>query len=136
VGRSARLRTGFNLGGEAAEADGLLDEAFIESSDYRVIASKTDHKCFLVGRTGAGKSAVLQRVEEMNPDHVIRINPENLSLPYITNLQAIRYLDSLAINLDTFWQTLWRHVLLVEILRHRYNVSGPVAKGNVLRRTK
>jgi energy-coupling factor transporter ATP-binding protein EcfA2 len=132
MAKSGRLRTGFNLGGEAAEADGLLDEAFIESNDYRVIASKDEHKCFLVGRTGAGKSAVLQRVEELYPHHVIRINPENLSLPYITNLQAIRYLDSLEINLDTFWQTLWRHVLLVEILKHRYNVDSQVAKSNVL----
>lgn len=132
MAKNGRLRSGFNLGGEAAEADGLLDEAFIESDDFRIIASKTEHKCFLVGRTGAGKSAVLQRIEEINPDHVIRINPENLSLPYITNLQAIRYLDSLEINLDTFWQTLWRHVLLVEILKHRYNVDGQIAKTNVL----
>jgi len=63
---------------------------------------------------------------------VIRISPENLSLPYITNLQAIRYLDSLEVNLDTFWNTLWKHVLLVEIIRHRYGVSTPDAKKNVL----
>lgn len=63
---------------------------------------------------------------------MIRISPENLSLPYITNLQAIRYLDSLEVNLDTFWNTLWKHVLLVEIIRHRYGVSTPDAKKNVL----
>lgn len=131
-----KLKSAFNLGGEAAEADHLLDEAFYESSDFAVIESKQDHRCIVVGRTGAGKSAALQRLEEINPDHVIRINPENLSLPYITNLQAIRFLDSLEINLDTFWHTLWRHVLIVEILRHRYDVTSLESRNNVLRTLK
>jgi len=131
--KRARLRSQFTLGGEAAEADSLLEAAFFESSDYQVVESRSDHRCFIVGRTGAGKSAALKRLEEVNPDHVIRISPENLSLPYITNLQAIRYLDSLEVNLDTFWNTLWKHVLLVEIIRHRYGVSSPAAKANVLK---
>ncbi len=127
-----RLRSQFTLGGEAAEADYLLEDAFFESSDFQVVESRSDHRCFIVGRTGSGKSAILKHLEEVNPDHVIRISPENLSLPYITNLQAIRYLDSLEVNLDTFWNTLWRHVLLVEIIRHRYGVATPDAKRNVL----
>ena len=49
------LKSGFTLGGEAAEADHLLEEAFFESSDFRVMESKTDHRCFVVGRTGSGK---------------------------------------------------------------------------------
>lgn len=126
------LKSAFNLGGEAAEADRLLEDAFYETSDYLVIESKTDPRCFIVGRTGAGKSAALKRLEEVNPEHVIRINPINLSLPYITNLQAIRYLDSLEVNLDNFWNVLWRHVLLVEIIRHRYKVDSADAKNNVL----
>lgn len=127
-----RLRSTFSLGGEQAEADSLLDDAFYESDDFTVISSRDDKRCFVVGRTGSGKSAALQRLEELNPDHVIRISPENLSLPYITNLQAIRYLDSLEINLDNFWTTLWKHVLLVEIIRHRYRVNSPAAKQNFL----
>jgi hypothetical protein len=111
-----RLRSTFTLGGEQAEADDLLDDAFYESDDYAVISSREDKRCFVVGRTGSGKSAALCRLEEENPDHVIRISPEDLSLTYITNLQAIRYLDELEINLDNFWTTLWKHVLLVEII--------------------
>jgi hypothetical protein len=127
-----RLRSTFTLGGEQAEADDLLDVAFYESDDYAVISSREDKRCFVVGRTGSGKSAALCRLEEENPDHVIRISPEDLSLTYITNLQAIRYLDELEINLDNFWTTLWKHVLLVEIIRHRYRVNSPAAKQNLL----
>ena len=131
-----RLVSAFTLGGEAAEADHLLEEAFYESSDFNVMESRVDHRCFIIGRTGSGKSAALKHLEAINPDHVIRINPENLSLPYITNLNAIRYLDSLEVNLDTFWNTLWKHVLLVEIIRHRYKVDSSDAKMNVLNNLK
>ncbi len=65
------MRSAFNLGGEAAEADHLLESAFFHSSDFSVMESKTDHRCFIVGRTGAGKSAALQQLEDINPDHVI-----------------------------------------------------------------
>jgi hypothetical protein len=127
-----RLRSTFILGGEQAEADDLLDDAFYESDDFFAITSRDDKRCFIVGRTGSGKSAILRRLEELNPDRVIRIAPEDLSLPYITNLQAIRYLDALKINLDNFWMTLWKHVLLVEIIRHRYKVNSPAAKQHFL----
>jgi len=130
--KKPRLKSGFTLGGEQAEADPLLEDAFFESSDYQVLASKTDTRCFVVGRTGAGKSAALQHLEEVSPDHVIRINPEDLSLPYITDLQVIRYLDALEVNLDLLWIALWKHVLLVEIIRHRYQVNSPAAKQNLL----
>jgi hypothetical protein len=132
MARNARMKSGFNFGGEAAEVDGFLEDAFIQSGDYLTIESRTDHRCLLVGRTGAGKSAALKRLEDTHSEHTIRINPENLSLPYITNLQVIRHLDSLEINLDNFWQTLWRHVLIVEVLRHRYKVDSPSAKNRFL----
>lgn len=130
--KKPRLRTGFTLGGEQAEADPLLEEAFFETGYYAVLATRHDPRCFLVGRTGAGKSAALQHLEASKPGRVIRITPENLSLPYITDLQVIRHLDALDVNLDLLWFALWKHVLLVEIIRERYNVNSPAAKQRFL----
>lgn len=127
----ARLDANFTLGGEQAEADPLLRKAFLETGASSVLRSRVDERCFVVGRTGAGKSAALQHLEDSDPDHTIRINPEDLSLPYITGLDAIQYLDSLDVNLDQFWMALWKHVLLVEIIQHRYNVTSPTAKQTV-----
>ncbi len=132
MAKKSRLASGFTLGGEQAEADPLLEDAFYRSGTYEVIESKDDTRCFIVGRTGSGKSAALQHLEEVNAGHVIRISPEDLSLPYITDLRVIRYLDSLDVNLDLFWIALWKHVLLVEILRHRYKVNSPEAKQRFL----
>lgn len=114
--KKPRLRSGFTLGGEQAEADPLLDSAFVETNDSRVIESRRDPRCFVVGRTGSGKSAILQQLQERHSEHSIRINPEDLSLPYITDLQVIRYLNTLGVNLDLFWIALWKHVLIVEVL--------------------
>lgn len=130
--KKPRLRSGFTLGGQQAEADPLLEEAFIELSDFNVIDSHDDPRCFIVGRTGSGKSAALQHLEEIHPGHVIRINPEDLSLPYITDLGVIKHLDELDVNLDLFWIALWKHILLVEIIRHRYQVNSPQAKSNMM----
>jgi hypothetical protein len=130
--RRGRLSREFNLGIEQAEVDPLLSEAFVESGDYSVLSSKTDPRCFVVARTGSGKSAALQHLEEIDPEHVIRISPENLSLPYITNLGVIKYLDSLEVHLDPFFIALWKHVLLVELLKHRYKIDSPAAKQTFL----
>lgn len=127
-----KLRSEFSLGGEQAEADPLLGAAFFESGDYAVISSSTDARCFLIGRTGGGKSAALQQLEQSRPEHVVRITPEDLSLTYITDLGAIRYLDSIDVHMDPLFIALWKHVLLVELIRHRYNVDSPAAKQNFL----
>lgn len=133
-GKQAKRKLGsdFTLGGEQAEADHLLERGFYESGLYRAIASRGDSRAFLIGRTGGGKSALLQHLEAENPEHVIRINPENLSLPYITALGAVKYLSDLGINLDPLFIALWKHVLLVEIIRHRYKVTSPAAKQNFI----
>ena len=110
----------------------LLRDAFYETGQYSAVISHDDPRCFLIGRTGSGKSAILQRLEDEQPDHVIRINPEDLSLTYITQLGVIRHLASLDVHLDPLFIALWKHVLLIEIIRHRYNIDSPDAKQNFL----
>lgn len=132
--RSGRRRgSNFTVGAEQAEADPLLHSAFYQSDDYATISSKDDPRCFLIARTGSGKSAALQQLHDENPDHVVKIVPEDLSLEYITNLGVMRYLDSLDVHLDPLFIALWKHVLLIELIRHRYNVDSPAAKANFLK---
>jgi hypothetical protein len=53
------LSSDISLGGQQAEADPLLERAFYESGHYRAAERRGDPRCFLIGRTGGGKSAVL-----------------------------------------------------------------------------
>lgn len=127
-----RLLSNFTLGGEQAEQDPILQQAFYESDDYLSLESRHDTRCFLIGRTGSGKSAALQRLEEEHAEHIIRISPEDLSLPYITDMGVVRHLDDLDVNLDLLFVALWKHVLLVELFKHRYSIDSPDAKARFL----
>jgi hypothetical protein len=122
----------FNLGGQQAEADRLLERAFYESGHYKAVQRRDDPRCFLIGRTGGGKSAILTHLESILPEHVVRIYPEDLSLPYITDLGAIQYLASINVNLDPLFIALWKHVLLVEVIKHRYKINSLEAKQNFI----
>lgn len=130
--KAARRVAEFNLGGEQAEADPLLEQAFYHTGQYAALNTREDPRCFVIGRTGSGKSAILQRIEAENPGHVIRIDPEDLSLPYIADLGVVHYLASLDVHLDPFFIALWKHVILIEIIKHRYRVNTPSAKQNFL----
>lgn len=132
MAKKARLGFGFNIGGDQAEADPLLDEAFYPSAQYQAMVRRDDPRCFIVGRTGSGKSAALKVLAEEHPSKVIRIVPEDLSLPYITNLDVVQQLQALNVDLQSFWKALWRHVFIVEVIRHRYRIDSPESKTNVL----
>lgn len=122
----------FSLGGEQAEADPLLRDSFFDTAQYEALSSRDDPKCFIIGRTGSGKSAMLKQIEEEHRGHVIRITPDDLSLPYVAGLGAIKHLVENEVHLSPFFIALWKHIFLVEIIRHRYSVNSPTAKQNFL----
>ena len=128
------FKSSFSFGGLAAEKDPLLSAAYWDNGDFETIASPTDPRCFIIGRTGSGKSAAFKHLEELFPNKVIRIVPENLSLSYLTNLNVVNYLLGLDVHLDPFFKALWKHVILVEVLKHRYDINSPEQKKNILER--
>lgn len=130
--RSGQAARRFSLGGEQAEADPLLRTSFLATSQYEMLSTPDDPKCFIVGRTGSGKSAMLQQIEEDHVGHVIRITPEDLSMPYISGLDGIKLLVDNGVHMAPFFSALWKHIFLVEIIRHRYTVNTPAAKQNFL----
>lgn len=122
----------FTFGGPVAEHDPLLLQAYVDNGTYEAIKSRTDPACFVIGRTGSGKSAAFRLLEYECQDKVIRIAPENLALTYITNLQVMPRLVELGVHLEPFLKALWKHVFIVEILRHRYNIRSPEQKQNIV----
>lgn len=127
-----RLSSGFDLGGQQAEADPLLEAAFYPTSQFKALCSTEDPRCFLIGRTGSGKSALLQQLQSEHEGHVIRIAPEDLALTYVADLQSVRWLDQQGVHLDPLFIALWKHVLLIEIIRHRYDVDSLETKQNFM----
>jgi hypothetical protein len=58
-----RLRPQFSVGEAPADYDPLLEEASLETGALDVIRNRASPKSVIVGRTGAGKTALLLRLE-------------------------------------------------------------------------
>lgn len=111
------VKRNMTIGAISAEEDTyFLDRCFVETDHSAQLADARNPKCIALGRTGSGKSAALIRIKEGKLNSV-QIDPEALSLNYISNSTIIKYLDGLGINLDIFYQLLWRHVIVVELLK-------------------
>jgi len=88
----------------------------------RVLKDSQSPQRIIVGRTGAGKSALIFQLKNTE-DHVIEISPENLSLNFISNSDIISLLERSGVKLDIFYTLLWKHVFAVELLRAKFNLS-------------
>jgi hypothetical protein len=104
---------------DAIDDAAYLQKCFVDTGLVDVLASCSDTRRILVGRTGVGKTALLQRVAD-SPGQVITIEPDNLALSYISNSTILRFLSGLGVKLDIFYKLLWRHVFTVEILKRRF----------------
>ncbi|TLM87877.1 hypothetical protein, partial [Hymenobacter jeollabukensis] len=124
------FRRNLDIGSLEAETDARLIEAFTDKGDFEVLQDTQNAKCILIGRTGSGKSALLRYLEDQE-EHVNRINPEAMSLRYLSNSDIIRYLKSLGTNLDLFYKVLWKHVFIIEFLKMHFGEEA-CKEGGVL----
>lgn len=121
-GQGFRFKKGEFIGELDAESDlNYLSECFTYTDDYSILTDIETPQRIIVGRTGSGKSAIIQNLKS-EKENVIEILPENLSLNFIANSDLIVKLESLGIKLDLFYALLWRHVFTVELLQKKYNL--------------
>jgi len=121
-----KFKKGLKVGSAAAEDDEIfLEECFIHTEDLNLLCDVKRPESILLGRTGAGKTAVLLNLESLK-DRIIRIEPNNLALNYISNSDVISFLTSLGVELDIFYQMLWRHVLSIELLKYYFDNNNSI----------
>ncbi len=118
-----KLRPGLEIGKAAAENDDeFLYECFLATGHYQQAINPRDSRFLVVGRTGAGKTALLKMIEH-NKSHVIRVDPMDLSLEHLSNLDIIQFITGLGLRIDPFLEMLWRYTFSVELLRARYSIT-------------
>ncbi|MBO6583120.1 MAG: ATPase [Hyphomonas sp.] len=118
------VRPGIKIGfADAAEDKEFLDNCFIGNAAIDRATNTDDPGCIILGRTGAGKSAALYKVKS-SEENCITLTPSELSLQFVSNSTIIRFFHDLGVDLDLFFQLLWRHVLVIELLNYRYNVQN------------
>ena len=103
----------------AAEQDSLLPDCFFPTTFYRIVRNIEDPRSGLIGRSGSGKTAILERLKS-DGFRTVSVNPEELAFRYLGSSDLIQALRESGVNLDYFYKLLWRHVFIVEILKHRF----------------
>jgi len=117
-----------NIGEADAEHDKLyLEECFEDIGDYDVLQNSLSPQAIIVGRTGIGKSALLEQLEK-SEQKIIRLEPEELALRHVSNSSVLRFFEDSGVNLDVFYNLLWQHVFAVELIKNRYNIESEIAK--------
>ena len=119
-----KITRNLKIGALDAETDyKLLDKCFVDKGDLSALLDVTDPSAIILGRTGSGKSALVHRIEN-ETDHCIRLDPNDISIRFLEYSDIIKFFDALEIKLDLFYKLLWRHLLVVEILKLRYNIQS------------
>ncbi len=124
------------IGNPSAESDAdFLSACFVDNGSLDRLRNCGDHRGIVVGRTGAGKTALLRQLAETE-ERVIVLEPHDIALKHLADSTVIRFYESLGVNMDLFYQALWRHVFLVELIKMRFGVDGEAAKPTVMEQLK
>ena len=115
------FKRSMNLGTGTAESDGdFLGECFVETPEYKTLADYNDHRMILLGRTGAGKTALLKTITR-KVDIFIEIRPDTFSLQYIANMPFVERLKQYGISLVVFYKFLWIHEIVAQVIRNLFS---------------
>lgn len=118
-----KLKKHMTIGSISAENDQkYLFDCFVDTGDYESLADTEDDRSIVLGRTGCGKSALIEIVKNRE-ENVIEIAPEELSLSYISHSNVIALLEACGVNLDPFYQLLWKHIFVVELIKIKYQIK-------------
>lgn len=110
-----------NLGGLVAERDADLSTLYVENGYLNSALDHADHRCFVIGRTGSGKSALLRMVDGRVPgENVLSLTASDFTFREIDLSEGISHLHQLGGNLGYLFKTIWKYLLVVALLKRRY----------------
>ncbi len=117
------LDGGSRIGKVSAEADDqFLIKCFFDHPALAALKEKEAPEMFLVGGTGSGKTAILRMLEH-SAQNSLELDVKEMAMRYIANSDVIQFLRSIDVDLDLFFQSLWKHVLCLEFIRLKFNVT-------------
>ncbi len=123
-----------NIGAPDARDDRqLLTSCFIDTGIIQALTDCENSACILLGRTGAGKTALLEAIKERKEKH-IDLAPEVLSLNHLINSNVLNFYESAGVHLDAFYKLLWEHVFAVELIKAKYDIKNEDGHKSFMRR--
>ncbi|WBX91982.1 P-loop ATPase, Sll1717 family [Pseudoxanthomonas mexicana] len=109
---------------DAYEDTEYREECFVDPGWLGEARDSQSRRSVVLGRTGAGKSALLLALGRAE-ENVIEVDPSEFAFRYIENSNVIQFFQAAGVNLDLFYRLLWRHVLVVELLKKRFRLTHP-----------
>lgn len=132
-GKKIVLRKHDSVGlNEAQDDEEYLLNCFVDLGDLDQIKDFRSKRCLILGRTGAGKTALITKLKNEKQEKVIIIDPEALAMNHISNSTIINYLVELDIDLNTFFKLLWRHEICVEIFTQHVKAVSETDHSNFI----
>jgi hypothetical protein len=116
---------------DAIEDKKFLLESFVDNGELAILSDMTKPQCIILGRTGSGKTALLEKLDE-NYEKVMKLAPEGLALTYVANNNVLNFFVVAGVKLDLFYRLLWRHVFAVEIIKEHYQIINERARDSFL----
>ncbi len=125
------LRKDLEIGVMDAEYDDeFLFECFVEPFALSELKRSGSPKMLLLGSTGIGKTALIRNIEKDCKKNASLVDLKEMSLSYIQNNDVIKFLDGFDIDLRFFFQALWKHIILIEYIRLKFDIhSAQKSKG-------
>ena len=121
---SPKITRNLKIGDLEAETDKtLLLRCFIDNGTLSPLLDVNLPESIVIGRTGSGKSALLIAIEDRE-ERAYFIDPHSISIRYLEHSDIIQFFNALGVNLDLFYRLLWRHVMVVELLRLHYEIRN------------
>lgn len=131
-GKNFVFRKHSNIGAaDAIDDKKFLSECFIDNGELDILIDINSPKCIVTGRTGAGKTALLEMLDSV-VDKSIKISPEGLALAYVSDNEILNFFIAAGVNMDLFYRLLWRHVFAVELIREHYQIISEKVRDNIL----
>ncbi len=124
------IKQNFKIGELDAESDTLLLEScFIDNGYYNRLIDVKDTASIIVGRTGAGKSALLYKISS-SVEKYKKLDPNDISIKFLEHSDIIKFFDGINVHLDMFYKVLWRHILIMELLKIRHGIKNESETNN------
>lgn len=101
---------------DAVEDREWLYDCFIDTGSLGILRNVSDARCAVVGRTGVGKSALLNKLAE-HEDRTTSLDPESLALTYLSSHTSLSFYSDVGVKMDLFYDMLWRHILIIEVIK-------------------
>ena len=121
---------------DALDDKKYLLNCFVDLGDLDQIKDFESKKCLLLGRTGAGKTALVTKLQNDKKNKVIVIDPEAVAMAHISNSSIVSSLVASGIDLNTFFKMLWRHEICVEIFTRHLKITSETEYENIVEKIK